>query len=566
MSYLPQYVQVMRVFEQWTGCKRAVEPWNPEDCYNYTIFCKNQTERQDLAKRLQPFILPWINFNVHEPIKRTKDEQGTHWALFEGPGNKPEIEILYSLIEECKNFGGCSCCKHLITHMRRWKETAYHVFHLAIRCNPRMVTMVKRLFTNGDAELMPGEPEWHDLMNAAGEPIVYIATRMGKLEVVRHLLSQKPEVMNAKVGASAYTLLHVVANTEHRSIIQYLMSGDRTPQIDYSARDLHGCSPLEHAFEGSSLTATAIYDLIPLQDRSHLDGYRLLSRIINHINNDVDYKLTVAKQIIDDLTLLPTNTSSSPYNAALDSYVDPVDEQEKDAAKQMWKLLMDRAVPIGGYDLHGSTPIARTVEHAPPEFLLDLLNSAEERIKLNKEHLNWLSVDKDGDTPRDIAKRRIDASILGIVEKGIRRQNDAKSLEHFIAKQDYESMVGIYFALGNFERCLDYLDLLGFSEWRQCTKARCYLRLGRRQEALTSLAGLRRCCVVLRLESSIFDEGKDRTRALRMNRAAYQAETRRNEKIALQRELLSMCLSLHEPAADLPTELTELICKHVTEP
>ncbi len=55
---------------------------------------------------------------------------------------------------------------------------------------------------------------------------------------------------------------------------------------------------------------------------------------------------------------------------------------------QLWKLLIDRSMPIRDYCPHGPTLIARMVEHAPPEFLRDLLDSPIERFQRNKESVD----------------------------------------------------------------------------------------------------------------------------------------------------------------------------------
>jgi len=186
------------------------------------------------------------------------------------------------------------------------------------------------------------------------------------------------------------------------------------------------------------MNATSTYDNIPPQDRCYLDGHRLLTRIIGDYSNYVGEQVEMAKHRLKGFRLLPTNTAN-------DCCIDPLDESRDDAAKQIWKLLIDLSVPMGGYDLHGSTLLAHMVEHASPKFPCDLSNSADERFQQTKEQLKWLSVDKDGDTPRDIAKQRGDVSILGIVERGIQRQRETSSLEQFIAMKDSQIRVGIYF-------------------------------------------------------------------------------------------------------------------------
>jgi len=75
------------------------------------------------------------------------------------------------------------------------------------------------------------------------------------------------------------------------------------------------------------------------------------------------------------------------------------------------KLLGDRFVLIASFGSRGYTTTAVAAEYAPPEFLLDLLDSTDRKIQRKTEHLNWPSIDMDGDTPWNIAKRRDNAKI-----------------------------------------------------------------------------------------------------------------------------------------------------------
>lgn len=352
---------------------------------------------------------------------------------------------------------------------------------------------------------------------------------MGKIEVVKQLVSHNPEVLNTPFGVHNRSLLHAVADTEHRSIIDYLLSKDRVPSADHTMRNLRGKTPLECAFRRYFGTAEYIYNLMSLDDRRQLNPYRLLDKIISQIREGHDRKAAMANRIIDDLPLHPINMSCSPYNTALTSHVSPRDPATKNMAKSMWSLLIDRFVPITYYDFHGSTPIANAVQKAPWDLLKELSDSADQRFQEKQEVLNWLTVDMDGDTPREIARRR-NESILEIVESGIQWQTKADSINFFVSAQDYQAVVGVYFATENFEGCLDYLDRLPPSKWRQCTEARCYQNLNRDEDARRSLANVERCPVVLRLEGSVFEGLGNHLRALELYRAAYLKEQRTDEK------------------------------------
>ena len=155
------------------------------------------------------------------------------------------------------------------------------------------------------------------------------------------------------------------------------------PPVDQNAKNIHGDTPLKCALFRSFSSAESLYDLLPPQNRSNLNAYRLLSIIVGDPFHDADYKSKMAKRIIDDLTFEPVNARSSPYNVTVDCYLQAFDDEEEDTAKQMWELLNDRLVPLRYFDDHSTTPIAHAIKKAPPVFLKDPADS----FSLNEEEI-----------------------------------------------------------------------------------------------------------------------------------------------------------------------------------
>lgn len=540
---------------------------SPADCNHYTVFCQDEIAKNKMQKHLLDYVTP--------NVTQTEIEQGTQWTLFAGA-----VDLLYTQIEKWSS--PCPCCRQQIRNQRAlWKSDIHYVFYLAIRCNPRMQQLIERIRTFDDTESCTDAQEWQTLLNAAGEPCIHIAARVGKLEVIKRLLLQNPKLLNAKVGAQAHTLLHAVVGPQSSQIVEFLMSKDRKPKVDVDATNIHGDTPLEWAVSNNLSTANTIYNLLTPQDRSNLNPYDLLSNIFENPTYDADHKLVMAELIMRDLTFDPINACTSPYNAVVDCYLQETQnrkedrcekekdrkadkdcEEEKDAAT-LWNWLNDHNVSLRYFDYHGTTPIAHAVENAPPEFLKTLADSLQRR---EKGFLNLSTMDSDGDTPRDLAIRRGDPSIIQIVEEGIKPQKQIEALNHFNSQEDYRSAVGLYFALRNFNGCLECLDLLEESTWRQCMKARTYLSLGECKNARDSLAGIEECNVVLRLKSSIFLADGDYKSAFQANRAAYEEESRPVERVALQRQQCLIILSASPLADCLPPEIKEQTCQQFTEP
>lgn len=572
MNDLPKYVQLLQALELVPECWHIALS-SLADCNHYTVFCQDETVKNKMQKHLPSYVTSNIDFSFDKLVTHTEIEQGTQWTLFAGT-----VDLLNTEIEKWSS--SCSCCIQQIRNQRAWwKPDIYYVFHLAIRCNPQMQQLIERIHIL-DTESRTDAQEWQTLLNAAGEPCIHIAARLGKLEVIKRLLLQNPELLNAKVGAQAHTLLHVVGlRSSH--IVEFLMSEDRMPRFDVNATNIHGDTPLEWALSHNFSTANTIYNLLTPQDRSNLNPYDLLSIIFENPTYDADRKSKMAESIMRDLTLDPINARKSPYNAILDCYLlekkdreedeefkeekdseeDKDCEEEQDAAK-LWKLLILNNVSLQYSDDHGTTPIAHAVANAPPEFVMMLAGSSH----IGREVLDWWAMDSDGDTPHGLAMRRGNTSIIQIVEKEIQPEKQKKALNHFNSQKDYRSAVGLHFALKDFIGCLKCLDQLEVSTWRQCMKARTYLHLGKYRDAQDSLAGIEECSVVLRLKSSIFLADKALKSAFKTNRVAYGEESRFAERVALQRGLCMIVLLASPLAACLPLEIKEQICRQIIEP
>ncbi len=86
-------------------------------------------------------------------------------------------------------------------------------FHLAIRCDSRMVSLIEHMRTLDNIEFTPTTSAWHSLLNADGAPCLHIAANLHKPAIIEGLLLQKPETLNESFGSRAYTLMHVIADS-----------------------------------------------------------------------------------------------------------------------------------------------------------------------------------------------------------------------------------------------------------------------------------------------------------------------------------------------------------------
>ena len=92
-------------------------------------------------------------------------------------------------------------------------------------------------------ELFTHEP-YHTL-NAAGQPCVHVAAAIGRLEIVKHLISLAPEFANMKFCEKAETFLHCAVDSYRTVVIIFLVR--EASGIDQSVKDIQDRSPFHLA-------------------------------------------------------------------------------------------------------------------------------------------------------------------------------------------------------------------------------------------------------------------------------------------------------------------------------
>ena len=558
MNQLPLYVQILRALE---GVDSDHERAVFEDCKHRTVLCDEKPLSKDTVEnKLRPLLPSEVIFLNDRTITHRWDEKGSSCGLFAGPAS---LE-LYASIRNWTKDEDCPCnhCKHIV---RRMLETVgisgeTFIFHLAVRCDSRMVSLIKHMRTLDNTEFTPTTSSWHSLLNADGAPCLHIAAQLGEFAIIPSLLLQKPETLNERFGSRAYTLMHVIARKTSRSpqyIIEFLMSEFRVPCVDMHARALNGRTPLETAFSFNMANAKSIYSLLSSRDQDSLDFSHLLSIIVGRKGHNVDFRIDMIRLITINSKIDMTNAHSSPYIVLIYSVEGNWDQKSTETALAMWKALIVGRVPLNYFDDHGMTPLAVAIENAPSAFLEDLDTLKENEME--QLGLNFLTLDKDGDTPHTLAQRSSDRRILDIVERNTERQSRMPIPDH-----DPRSAAMAYLIKGDFEKCLKYLDQLPESPWRQCTTARAHLGLSQCELALRAISNLEESSVVQHLKGSIFIKAQNYKKALYLIHDAYSKETRSRERKQLQRRYCLVVLSLVADSVgrlpSLPYELRMHIC------
>ena len=448
--------------------------------------------------------------------------------------------------------------------MRRWWERKFEVhfvIHFTVRCNSHMMKMIKRIRTIEDAELIFKESNKHKLLNATDEPSLHIAARESKLEAVKHLLFEASHLLNVKFDVMAHTLLHSAVDDERRHIIDFLMSKDRKPRVDHHAKNIHDSTSLKCALRKSISIAQPLYDVMTAQDKSNLNVYDLLDIIVQQHEKSLKVRLNMTARIIKKLNYESRNECCNLYNVAVDSYMCELNSEEKNAkqyqerAIRMWRLMHHHRVTLQDFDSHDTTSIAHAIQNASLVFVKNLVESSNLEI----QRTSWSTIDKNGDTFYDIAKRREESSILSIVKEQIARD----SLKYFLLQKNYRSVAEIYYTQKYFIKCLECLDQLQNSDWKKCIKARTFLKLRKCEVALKSFARMKECAIVLRLKSFIFLEKKNYKTTFSSSRLTYEKKSRFAKKIALRRQLCSIDLLLASLATDLSFEIKK--CEQINE-
>jgi len=547
---------------------RALEEVGPdldgaifENCNHRTVICNEHLTRDTVENKLRSLLPSESMFLNDQPVTHLWDEEGTSCVLFAGsvsPG-------LYVSIRSWIKDQNCSCysCKHAIDDMQETVSVSggTFIFHLAIRCDFRMVPLIKHMQVLDNIKFTPTTSDWHSLLNADGAPCLHIAANLHNLKpaIIEGLLLQKPETLNESFGSRAYTLMHVIADNGRqypRNIIEFLMSEARSPRVTMYARDWKGRTPLEIAFSRHMVNAEWIYNLLSPHDRDSLDYGHLLSKIARNKAHDILYKVDLIKLITTDRKIDLANARSNPYNAAIDSVEGNWNEKSTNTAMTMWNALIAHQVPMNHFDDHGTTTLAHAIENAPSAFL-------EVLDKMTETEMNFLTVDKDGDTPHTLAQQRNDRSVLDIVKRNIVKQSQRPIPDH-----DPRSAAMACYIKNDYGQCLQYLDQLPKSSWRQLIIARAHLGLGQCVPALEAISKLEECGIVQHLKGFIFEEAQGYNRALNSIHDAYSKEARSVERKKLQRHYCHVVFNLvskYSKLPILPPELRMHICNIETE-
>jgi len=304
-----------------------------------------------------------------------------------------------------------------------------------------------------------------------------------------------------------------------------------------------------------------MYNLTSPRDRDSLDSGHLLSIIACNRGHNIQHRVDMIKLITTDRKIDMANARSNPYNAAIDSVAGNWNEKSTNKAMKMWKALIVNRVPMNHFDDHGTTALAHAIENAPPAFLEVLDNMTEN--KMEQLGLNFLTVDKDGDTPHTLAQQSDDRSKLDFIERYIKKQSRRPIPDH-----DPRSAAMACYIKNDYGQCLQYLDQLPESSWRQLIIARAHLGLGQCVPALEAISKLEECGIVQHLKGFIFEEAQGYNRALNSIHDAYSKEVRSVERKKLQRHYCHVVFNLLSKYSKLPTlppELKMHICKIETE-
>ncbi len=286
------------------------------------------------------------------------------------------------------------------------------------------------------------------------------------------------------------------------------------------------------------VNAETIYRLMSPRDQDSLD-------FVGNTGPNVRRTIDMIKLITTDRTIDMTNARSSPYYAAIQRPHGNWNQEKTNTAMAIWKTLIAGRVPLDHFDAHGTTPLAHTIENALLEFLRELDTLTKDQMK--QLRLNFLTLDKDGDTPHALAGRRDDRRFLDIVKRNVERQSGRSISDH-----GPRSAAMAYMIKSESGQCLECLALLSESSWRQITIARAYLESRQCELALKAISNLEECAIVQRLKGSILMKAKDYRRALHFVYDAYNEEARSLERKKLQRRYCWMALSLSCVSNHLP--------------
>ena len=467
--------------------------------------------------------------------------------------------------------------------IKLWEDSNQYIFHLVICCSPQMRQMVA-LIRSGDIKSLDEHFATAQLyeLNVHGLPCAHIAAELNRTNVLKHLISLNPEILNAQMGDGAYTVLHcALMRSGNENVVRLLvqeMSG-----VDHSARDNRNLTPFEWALGDSWTDPKLIYNALSPREKGTMNVCDLLHRIVlTMMHSPMDENFEITSLLLEDRDFdwraSAHGPHQSPYCSASHKYEaysawvtshakemepDVVDEhiQYRDAAIRMFHKLNDGLVPLRCYDEHGTTLILTLFENAPFEVLQALYESLPRRRQEKGEIIVCSSMDLDGDTGYELGKRR-----GGDLEKLALqwRQYDLQPevLQHFVDQKDYRQVAELLYDQDRFQQALEYLTKVEPSDWTICMRARTLLKLGRHSEALKVLEEVKENSSVLLLKSQIASDLGRRSTAISLNRAAYAIEVERKRRYpqeVLQKELCEEILKL----SILPLEMRITVGDHM---
>ena len=542
------------------------------------ISCRDRLSKDSIQKQLRPFFPPHADFDAAQLVSCMEEEQGTRWGLFAGPDSRDIRRSMRSLIDDWLWAGSDNPDDDASNFVEVWGDTYQYIFHFAVLCSPQMKSMVAAMDSDNletFKELFTLEP--HHTLNAAGQPCVHIAAAMGRLEIVKHIISLDPQVINMRFGGKAETVLHCAVDSYRTDVIRFLVR--EASGVDQSVKDIRDRSAFHLAITRDHDDARLLYGAMSPREKGAINASGLLHDAIAYMTHaDIQWAFEITDLIIRDRDFDWSTQSRNPYLAALYKYLDNCEwiarfsstegipghviadrVTMRDASIRMLHKLNDGLVPMRYYNGHGSTVILSLVEHVPLEVFRAIFESLPKRSQQNGEILICSSVDLDGDTALELAARR-GPEFRKIAEAWRDHDQRPEVLQHFVDHNDYRQAAEIVFVQGRLKEALTYLSKVERSNWTMCLQARASLALRQYRKAYWALYGADDSSSILRLKSCIASGLNRSARAIELNRAAYAKEEemeRSYEKAVLQKELCEEVLR----SSILPPELRKEIGK-----
>lgn len=210
MNELFYYMQLQRPFERPSESLQGKmnSPFYHDHCYFNCIFCLSASQMKVLQDQLFNAINSNISLNINKCVTYIKEEQGTSRALFLNPGDDDHIELLYNSVSKRVNdikdkpkdpYYCDSHIKHLRA-LRVKKAKIYAVIHLMFHyTNGQVRNLLEQIKKTTDSTV-PVDFEDSHSRNTIEESYLFYAARCGKLEIVQHILSGSPHLLNLPIG------------------------------------------------------------------------------------------------------------------------------------------------------------------------------------------------------------------------------------------------------------------------------------------------------------------------------------------------------------------------------